>query len=227
VSSADADQANIRAWDTLYGDTAEPVWGRTPVEAIGAFLPEVRAALGPAPRLLDAATGEGRHLGLLRRLPGGVCGCDASRRALAKVPADDRTGVLLLACNLAQLPLAARTFDLVLTWDTLETLPPIRAALAELRRVLRPGGLLLCNLPGPDDGISGTDMEPLGDGCYLYRGRYFYRFLEPDGARAVLEGAGFEVLRWEKCQWREEAHAGFRDEPHTHTSNVFLVSRPR
>ena len=125
MSSADADRNNIRAWDSLYGRTQQSVWGRTPVSAIQAFLPEVRTALGETSRLLDAATGEGRHLGLLRDLPGRVSACDASGHALAKVTPEDRAAVPFVCCNLARLPFLDRTFDLVLIWDPLETLPEV------------------------------------------------------------------------------------------------------
>jgi len=219
------DAANIRAWDALYADTVEPVWGAVPADALGSFLSEVRPALSPGSSVLDAATGEGRHLGVLHALPGTVFACDASQRALAKIPPESRADAHLARCNLARLPFRDGVFDLVLIWDTLETLPELDPALADLGRVLRPGGLLLANIPGPDDEISGVDMQALGDDCYVYRGRYFYRFAGPRQARGHLERAGLEVVRWEKCTWEEGPHARFRDEPHTHTSNVFLARR--
>ncbi len=51
--------------------------------------------------------------------------------------------VELLAADLASLPFADATFDLVVGFDDIETLPERARLLDELRRVLRPGGVLL------------------------------------------------------------------------------------
>lgn len=49
--------------------------------------------------------------------------------------------------SLLELSYPDDTFDLVLTSDTLEHVPDLGQALAEIRRVLKPGGVHLCTVP--------------------------------------------------------------------------------
>lgn len=93
-----------------------------------------------------------------------------------------------------QLPLADASCDGALSTFTLCTIPDVEAALAELRRVLRPGGALhfLEHGLAPDSAVAGWQrrIEPvqkrLADGCHLTR--------DPV---ALLTSAGFDVQRHE------------------------------
>lgn len=49
--------------------------------------------------------------------------------------------------DVRKLPFPDRSFDAVMASSVLEYVDPVDAALDEFRRVLRPGGLLLCSLP--------------------------------------------------------------------------------
>lgn len=67
--------------------------------------------------------------------------------------ADQRTSAL------AQIPgLPDESFDCLIVGDALRTAYDVRAALLELHRILRPGGVLLCALPAAR-GVSGTDRD--------------------------------------------------------------------
>jgi len=121
-------------------------------------LPLARALeLIPAPLVLDVATGTGRLPQALLRQPafdGHVIGLDLSRRMLREAVhrtvqfADRLTFVWQDARNL---PFDDATFDAVTCLEALEFTPDPRAVLAELVRVLRPGGVLLVtNRVGPD-----------------------------------------------------------------------------
>lgn len=106
-------------------------------------------ALGPRPglRMLDAGCGRGEVLRACAHAGADVCGLDyadaavaIAREVLAPFPgADVRQG------DVTGLPWADGSFDRVLFADVIEHLDPDQAvaALGELRRVLRPGGLLL------------------------------------------------------------------------------------
>jgi SAM-dependent methyltransferase len=221
---ADATVRNIAAWDALYGSTRRLIWGPHPV----GFLPQILKELGPVQpddRVLDAAAGEGRNLPELRRLGGRLHACDASASALEKIPPALRADVEVTVCDLRALPFPDGFFRFVLLCDVVETLPEIDVPLRELARVLAPGGHLLCNIPGLDDGIAGVDMTPLGGGGYLYRGRYFYRFLGQMEACALLESHGLKVARMHDCRWHERPHPNFRPTSHLHVSRVFLATR--
>ena len=105
-------------------------------------------ATGPAARVLDVATGTGRlPLALLRvsLFEGRVVAVDLSRRMLAEAARKLRAAGLaerarLLHHGAAPLPFEEASFDAVCLLEALEFLPDTDHALAELHRVLRPGG---------------------------------------------------------------------------------------
>jgi ubiquinone/menaquinone biosynthesis C-methylase UbiE len=113
-------------------------------------LPLARALeLVPAPLVLDVATGTGRlPRAVLRQPPfeGRIIGLDLSRRMLHQATqltaqfADRLTYIWQDARNL---PFEDDAFDAVTCLEALEFTPSPRAVLAELVRVLRPGGVLL------------------------------------------------------------------------------------
>lgn len=101
---------------------------------------------GPA-RILDAGCGTG---GLMRRLqplhPAWQwTGVDIAREACEL--ARQRTTAEVIEGALESLPFAAGHFDAVVSADVLYHIGDDQAALAELARVLRPGGWLIVNVP--------------------------------------------------------------------------------
>ena len=151
---------------------------------------------------------------------------DTSAHALGKIPESTRARVRCRVANLAATGYPGSHFDGICLLDVFETLPNADAVLAELYHILKPGGLLLCNIPGFDDGVAGHDMQAIGSDSFLYQSAYFYRFLEPQAAEALLDAAGFELLHSGRREWLESAHPGYRSEAHNHVSHVLLVRRP-
>lgn len=106
------------------------------------------------PLILDVATGTGRLPLIMARnaaFAGHVIGLDASRRMLKvarkKVAAERFEAYVSLTRGDAQnLPHSDDSFDVVTCLEALEFLPDQRAALAEMIRVLKPGGLLLVSI---------------------------------------------------------------------------------
>jgi SAM-dependent methyltransferase len=103
---------------------------------------------GVAGRVLDAGCGTG---GFLRQLAVhrpelSVWGVDFS--PAAAVRAADKSGAEVVCASVDRLPFADGVFDAVVSADVLchRSLDPSRA-LSEFRRVLRPGGRLVLNLP--------------------------------------------------------------------------------
>jgi len=103
----------------------------------------------PAPLVLDVATGTGRLPFFLLSEPefdGRVVGLDASAgmlaQARAKLAPFGRRAALVHQSAQA-LPFADAAFDAVTCLEALEFLPDDEAALREMARVLRPGGVLL------------------------------------------------------------------------------------
>jgi len=101
------------------------------------------------PLVLDVATGTGRlPLALLRQpdFAGRVIGTDLSARMLAEAyrkAAWFRSQVDFVRQPADQLAFADETFDAVTCLEALEFMPNPRKAIAEMVRVLKPGGILL------------------------------------------------------------------------------------
>lgn len=108
----------------------------------------------PAPLVLDVATGTGRvPLALCQHaaFEGHVIGLDLSRKMLQQAAHKSREEhfedyITLLWADGQSLPFNDDTFDCVTFMEALEFMPYPEAALKELVRVLRPGGLLLTTL---------------------------------------------------------------------------------
>jgi ubiquinone/menaquinone biosynthesis C-methylase UbiE len=113
--------------------------------------PAVQELLGQLPDglVLDAACGTGRHAAHLRQIrDDGVIGVDASEamlvRARAKLP-----GVEFRQGELTSLPLDDGEVAGAVCALALSHLPELGPAMAELGRVLRPGGRLIVSNPHP------------------------------------------------------------------------------
>jgi len=105
------------------------------------------AAAGPADVLLDAGTGTGavlRALAARKARPPTAVGVDASARMLERVPALP-AGWRVERADLRALPAEDASFDVAIASYVLHVLEAgdRRAVLAELARVLRPGGRLI------------------------------------------------------------------------------------
>jgi ubiquinone/menaquinone biosynthesis C-methylase UbiE len=117
------------------------------------LLPHLRGMLEglAAPKVLDVATGTGRVPLLLAGqvwFGGQICGIDIApgmlAQAHAKIAAADLgSRVALREGDASALPWPDGMFDLVTSLEALEFFPRPRRALAEMARVLRPGGGLL------------------------------------------------------------------------------------
>jgi ubiquinone/menaquinone biosynthesis C-methylase UbiE len=131
------------------------------VPAIAAPIAEdlVKAAsIQPGERVLDVACGTG----VVTRLAAARSGNDGQVAGL-----DVNPGMLVVSRSLAPagasmdwheasaeaMPLADGAFDVVLCQMGLQFIPDKRQALKEMRRVLRPGGRVALNLPGPTPGF--------------------------------------------------------------------------
>ena len=134
-------------------------------------------------RVLDAGCGTGGDAMSLRRY-GTVVGLDYASEAAALV-ADRLPGRFARGSVLA-LPFADSSFDLVASYDVLyhRAVPAEAPALAETRRVLRPGGRLIIRLPAYEWLRSRHDRQ-------VHTRR---RYTAPE-LRTLLVEAGFTVER--------------------------------
>jgi SAM-dependent methyltransferase len=201
------DKAQVR--DNLYGDPAK-------LEARGDL--HERFGINPVPmddwelalvdlsgvrRALDAGCGTGGFLlPLARRLaPQGatVVGLDLAEGTLGQARARVRAAGLPVDCvigDVEALPFDDGAFDLVLANYVLYHVPDLDRAIAELRRVLRPGGTLLAATNGQDHM---HELWELAEQALIRAG------IAPQTAAALLErarAAGALSFRLENgAQW--------------------------
>lgn len=104
------------------------------------------ARLAPGRRVLDVACGEGYGTEMLAR--GGArtaIGADVDGPTVER--ANARYSGEFDQADIAALPFDDDSFDLIVSFETIEHVPDAGSALTELARVLAPGGLLLISTP--------------------------------------------------------------------------------
>jgi demethylmenaquinone methyltransferase/2-methoxy-6-polyprenyl-1,4-benzoquinol methylase len=175
-----------------------------------ACVAEVRRRLtAGAPRILDLGCGTA-DLSLAFARSGAVIGCDFCRPMLAvgrrKVAAAGlESRVALVEGDALRLPFPGATFDAVVSAFVVRNLGNVEAGLAEMRRVVRPGGVVaMLDFAMPDASLLGSlyrlyfvEVLPrIGravsgvDGPYRYLPASVQTFPAPDRMCALMEQAG-------------------------------------
>ncbi len=131
--------------------------------------------VGSPVRVLDVGSADGPSVGWLRRHDGLHTTLDIDPRGLS---AGGVCGSVLA------LPFPDATFDVVAAFDVLEHCEPEASALAELSRVLAPGGRLLLSVPAYQ--WAWTEFDEINS--------HHRRYTRPRAVRAV-EAAGLTVER--------------------------------
>jgi ubiquinone/menaquinone biosynthesis C-methylase UbiE len=149
--------------------------------------------------ILDVGSGAGqiaRHV-LKHADPEAEVIClDLSHEMLRRARNRLKTGKpRFVVADLTQLPFADESFDCVTCGYVLEHLPDPRLGLAELSRVMRPGGRML--LLTTEDNFSGAMTSRVWR-CRTYNRRELARICEESG------------LRWHKELWYTRMHKVFR-----------------
>jgi SAM-dependent methyltransferase len=153
-------------------------------------------------RVLDLGCGFGRHSYQAARLGAQVVAFDASAEEVRNVK--DTFGAMAVAGELdaeasrvgsvqgdaLRLPFADGSFDRVIASEVLEHIPADETAMAELARVLRPGGTMAVTVPrcGPEFvnwALSDEYHDVPGGHVRIYRQRQLVGRLEAAGLKAV------------------------------------------
>jgi len=168
----------------------------------------VEAVIQPGDRVLDACCGTG-DLAVAAELEGGlVTGLDFSPRMLERARRKSET-VTWIEGDLLELPFEDGSFDAATVGFGVRNVADLEAGLAELQRVLRPGGrLAILEITQPRGGLRPffslwfERIVPLlgkilpGGKAYTYLPASVRRFPGAEELAALLEQRGFEQVRF-------------------------------
>lgn len=161
--------------------------------------------LKPGDRVLEIGCGIGTIVAELSKQGYDVCGTDISQVAIeygrAKYP-----GVRLDVQPAEELPYEAGAFDVVLSFDLFEHIARIDRHVAEVHRVLKPGGYYLFQTPNK---WSNAVFETLTHKTLKWR-RVHPSLHTPGQLRSRLAKHGFEVRFVKMNPINEYARAKFR-----------------
>jgi demethylmenaquinone methyltransferase/2-methoxy-6-polyprenyl-1,4-benzoquinol methylase len=167
---------------------------------------------GSATRALDVACGTGDIAFALAERGARVTGLDLTLRMLqlARAKTPSRRAVAFTTGDMMALPFGDAGFDLVTAGYGLRNVPSLQPAIDEIRRVLRPGGLLLSlDFNRPSNALMRAIylgyLTIVGStlGWLLHRDPDTYRYIPEsikrypgaDGVAALLARSGFEQCR--------------------------------
>lgn len=161
--------------------------------------------LSPGDRVLDLGCGEGRHVHGLYLLGGlDIVGVDLDEASLEKAadglatlpqPAGVETGkVTFETGNATALRFEDDHFDAIICSEVLEHLPDYPAALAEIRRVLKPDGRLCISVPHAWPERICWQLAPPPNGYAFEPGGHIRIFDEVD-LKISIEQHGFKLFK--------------------------------
>lgn len=160
-----------------------------------------RLGLKPGDHVLDIGCGEGRHCHGLHMLGGiHVIGLDQDLASLTKarggmsmLPAHEASDEALtgfMSGDAYALPFADNSFDAVICSEVLEHLHAYKDAIAEIRRVLKPGGAFAATVPHAWPERICWKLAPAPDGYPLTPGGHL-RIFDDNVLAREIEAAGF------------------------------------
>lgn len=140
-------------------------------------------------RLLDVGCGPGGNLATLQDLGWDAYGIELSEAAVEQARA--RVGDRIHMGTLDDAPFAPESFDVVMLSHSLEHLYGPAAAIARVRHLLKPNGLLIIAVPN----AASLEAKLFGQWWVPWDPpRHLYHF-EPATLTRLLEQAGFRVVR--------------------------------
>jgi ubiquinone/menaquinone biosynthesis C-methylase UbiE len=173
-------------------DSVASGYARTMAPSLRRVAAEVvrRARLGPGECVLDIGTGTGNAAALARGDGRQVCGIDAAP-AMLEIARSEVPDVTFEEMDFTALRFDDASFDVVLAVHALLFAEDERGALAEWRRVTRPGGRLSLSVPGP------TDVTPTAIYADIYERHGIDtsgRYPTPSSLAELARGAGWNAV---------------------------------
>jgi 2-polyprenyl-3-methyl-5-hydroxy-6-metoxy-1,4-benzoquinol methylase len=166
------------------------------IRAAGRRLPQ-----GSGMRLLDVGCGNGTLIGLLKPYGFDVLGVDSSAEA-ANVAREEHR-VRVLSGTLGDAAFAGNWFDIVTMFHVMEHVSNPRELLAEVRRIVKPGGVVIVQVPNLDS----WQFRWFGVRWYgLDVPRHVVDYSQ-SAILGLLESSGFRITRTKHFNLRDNAPA--------------------
>jgi malonyl-CoA O-methyltransferase len=156
-------QAAYTLWAPTYPPHAHNPLMTLEQETVLALLPDLAGRT-----VVDAGCGSGRYLRQLRALGATPIGVDLSEAMLARAHQETRR---IVRADLCALPIGSASADAVVCGLALGDVPHVEMALAEMCRVLRPGGCVVYSVVHPIGAREG-----------------WVRTFDHDGGQAAIDG---------------------------------------
>ncbi len=156
--------------------------------AMRRVLAEIEAKV-PVGRILDVGCGYGMFLEEARRLGWTVQGVEPTPE---RAEAARGRGLPVVSGTLEQACFETGSFDVVVLQHVIEHLTEPRVSLAEISRILRPGGLLY--VACPNAGSVEARLAGAGWGWFCPPAHVFH--YTPAGLKTLLETSGYGVAGW-------------------------------
>ena len=144
---------NLKNWD---GERLETfVHNEVAVEHLHRYAIVVSLAAGKS--VLDIASGEGYGSNLIAGVASSVTGVDISAEAIHKAKTKyEKKNLEFIIGSAAKIPVGDHLFDIVVSFETIEHHDKHEEMFAEIKRVLKPDGLLIMSSP---DKLNYTDKR--------------------------------------------------------------------
>jgi SAM-dependent methyltransferase len=159
--------------------------------------------ISPRERVLDCGCGLGWFLKVVEEItPCRLSGIDSDLPRLRSARRELFPATGLVAGDVTRLPYADATFDKIILSEVLEHLPDDRSGLLEVRRVLKPGGLLAITVPNRDypvlwdpinRGREKLGLAPIRDGFFGGIWTHHVRLYRREELIELVRGAGLAI----------------------------------
>lgn len=225
-----------------FSDTAA-AYAATMTPALEPVAREVvrRARLLPGERVIDVGTGTGTGADLASGDGRRVTGLDGAAGML-EIARRRHPGIEFIEADFAAIPLPAASFDVVLAVHALLFADDPVAALAEWRRVTRPGGRLSVSVPGPDDAVPSSVFGAIYDRFGIAFGGYptaadlagwvtaagwSDAATDADASVVIPLADDAQFRTWMGVGTRGRATAGWADEEREQLARELMAAAPR
>jgi len=155
-------------------------------------------------KILDIGCGDGSFLVHLKEKGWDVFGVETSRNAV--LSARERNRLDIFCGDLKDANFPSGFFDVLTMWHVLEHIPYPIQLLAEVKRVMKNGGLLFISVP---------DIESIqakvckGKWFHMDPPRHLYQY-SPGTLNAILERGGFKIMRVSHSSGEYDAFGWFQ-----------------